>query len=133
MKELTKLFSMLLIVLALGFTSCGSDDKDDDAPSPQISLADKVACTYSGRLSLGETVLEDAYIVTVTKQTANTVSVYAKFFGDNAKNFNLSESNGQIHFSNSTLSNFNMSVTGNAVVINYLSGSGNMLTYVGNK
>ena len=68
MKELTKLFSMLLIVLALGFTSCGSDDKDDDAPSPQISLADKVAGTYSGRLSLGETVLEDAYIVTVTKQ-----------------------------------------------------------------
>ncbi|MBR1879687.1 MAG: BACON domain-containing protein [Prevotella sp.] len=38
MKELTKLFSMLLIVLALGFTSCGSDDSGDDNKPQEVIL-----------------------------------------------------------------------------------------------
>ena len=98
-----------------------------------VSLADQVSGTYSGRLTLGEEVLEDAYIVRVTKLTDNTVAVKANFFGDDDMNFNLIQSGSQIAFSNATLSNFSMYALGNTLVINYLSNGGNMLTYTGTK
>ena len=97
------------------------------------SLADRVEGVYSGRLMLGETVMEDAYIVKIIKQTDTTVSVDAPFFGGETYNFNLSENGNQILFSNSTMQNFSMSVMGNQVSISYLSSGGNMLTYSGTK
>lgn len=96
-------------------------------------LADLVEGTYSGRLTLGEEVLEDAYIIKIKKLTDNTVAVNAQFFGDGDINFNLSLSGNQIAFTNATLSNFNMYVLGNTVVINYLANGGYMLTYTGTK
>jgi len=99
-------------------------------PSP---LADQVSGTYSGRLKLGEDILEDAYIVSISKLTNTTVAVSAGFLGNQAMNFNLTESGNQIQFSNATLSNFSMFATGNSITINYLSAGGNMLTYTGSK
>lgn len=136
MKNFVKCVSVLLMVLAMGLVSCGSDSSDDSGKddNPVVTLADRVAGTYSGRLMLGTDVREDAYIVTVTKLTDNTVKVAARFFGDaGSENFNLSESSNQIVFTNSTISNFSMYVTGNSMVINYLSNGGNMLTYTGTK
>ena len=97
------------------------------------SLADRVEGVYSGRLMLGETVMEDAYIIKIIKQTDTTVTVDAPFFGGDTYNFNLSENGSQIMFSNSTIQNFSMSVMGNQVSISYLSSGGNMLTYSGIK
>ena len=97
------------------------------------SLADRVEGIYSGRLMLGETVMEDAYIVKIFKQTDNTVTVEAPFFGGDTYNFNLTENGNQILFSNSTIQNYSMSVMGNQVSISYLSNGGNMLTYNGTK
>lgn len=136
-------FSMMLLAVAfsMSFISCGSDDKSDDgsvtAPvATPVSLADRVSGTYSGQLTLGTSVREDAYIIKITKLTDSTVSVWAKFFPDdvdNTMNFNLSESAGQIVFSNQSISDFSMYLTGSTLIINYLSNGGNMLTYTGTK
>ena len=136
MKIFAKYVSILLMVLTVGLVSCGSDDSGNSGTdaNPVVTLADRVTGTYSGRLMLGGEVRQDAYIVTVTKLTDKTVKVSAKFFGDKGEeNFNLSESSNQILFTNSTISNFSMYVTGNSMVINYLSNGGNMLTYTGTK
>lgn len=97
------------------------------------ALADQVAGTYSGRLKLGEEIIEDAYIIKIIKQTDTTVTVDAPFFGGETYNFNLSQNGNQIQFSNATIQNFSMFFMGNQVTISYLSGSGNMLTYTGTK
>ncbi len=136
MKIFAKYVSILLMVLTVGLVSCGSDDSGNSGTdaNPVVTLADRVTGTYSGRLMLGGEVRQDAYIVTVTKLTDKTVKVSANFFGDKGEeNFNLSESSNQILFTNSTISNFSMYVTGNSMVINYLSNGGNMLTYTGTK
>lgn len=135
MKNLVKYFTMLMMVLSIGMTvtSCGDDDDEPTPPDPQ-SLADRVKGTYSGKLTSGSNVLEDAYIVKITKQTDNTVTVEAKFFGDDGgMNFNLSESNGIINFSNSGLSNLTMYMTSGTLIITYKANSGNMLTYTGTR
>ena len=96
------------------------------------SLSGQVAGTYSGKLMNGTTVLRDAYIVTITKLTDNTVSVKAEFFGDKIYNFNLTQSNSQINFVNETIVGFNMVYSSGSIIINYQSSSG-MLTYTGTR
>lgn len=141
MKKKNFFWSLMAVVMAVtlsvGLASCG-DDKKDDKPEPTpdpvvLSLADMVSGTYSGRLTLGDEVKADAYIIDITKLTSTTVAVKAKFFGDDPMNFNLSQVNGLVIFSNATLSNFDMSYTNGSIVINYLSNGGNMLTYRGSK
>lgn len=141
MKKKGIIWNMLLIaivaVLSVGFTSCSKDDDKPEVKPEQehivLSLADQVSGTYSGRLKLGDTVREDAYIIKVSKLTNTTVAVEAKFFGDEPVNFNLVQDGNQIAFSNATLNNFNMYYSGGQVVINYLSAGGDMLTYTGTK
>ena len=101
--------------------------------SRSLDLADRVAGAYSGKLTLGSEVLEDAYIIKVTKLTSTTVSVDAPFFGGEKYNFNLEQQGNQILFTNSTMQNLSMVVMGSQMTVNYLSGGGNMLTYIGTK
>jgi len=96
------------------------------------SLADQVIGTYVGRLTYGDEVLEDAYPIIVTKLSDTAVNVTAAFF-DTPQNFNLSQGVNQIEFSNSTLANIKMYVTGNTMIVNYLSAGGYMLSYTGVK
>lgn len=100
-------------------------------PTPN-SLADRVAGTYVGKLTYGSEVLEDAYPITVEKLSDTAVKVTAAFF-NTPQNFNLTENGNQIDFSNSTLSNIKMYVTGNTMNVNYLSTGGYMLSYTGVK
>lgn len=120
----------LVAMMSVGLSSCGGDDSDDPVTGDDLSVV--VQGTYSGRLTNGEVIVSDAYIVTITKLTNETVQVQADFF-DGSKNFNLSKSGNQISFSNATLSNFSMYYMGGNVVINYLSKGGAMLTYNGKK
>lgn len=120
----------LVAMMSVGLSSCDGDDSDDSVTGDDLSVV--VQGTYSGRLTNGDVIVSDAYIVTITKLTNETVQVQADFF-DGSKNFNLSKSGNQISFSNATLSNFSMYYMGGNVVINYLSKGGAMLTYNGKK
>ena len=68
----------------------------------------------------------------MTKLSDTAVNVTAAFF-DTPQNFNLSQGVNQIEFSNSTLANIKMYVTGNTMIVNYLSAGGYMLSYTGVK
>lgn len=96
------------------------------------SLADQVAGTYSGRLTMGETVIEDAYIIMIQRLTDTTVKVTADFFSS-PYNFTLSRSGNQIAFNNASLNGINMYVMGNTLVVNFANAAGSMTTYTGTK
>ncbi len=97
------------------------------------SLAETVKGVYSGRLMNGTEIVQDAYIVTITKLTDKTVEVKAGFFGDEPMNFNLEKDGNQIVFTNALLSGFSMVYVEGTLMINYSNSYYGMLTYTGTR
>lgn len=139
MKRNNFLYVLLLMVatamMSVSFSSCSQDDPEPEpTPEPEyISLADQAAGVYVGQLKTGNTLLSDAYAVTVKKLNSSSVKVEADFLGS-GENFTLSKgNNGQINFSNATHNTITMYVVGTTLSVSFVNGAGSMTTFVGSK
>ncbi len=123
---------LLTLCFSVGVMTSCSDDDDE----PQTDNGTAVAGTYSGRLSYGTTIVEDAYIVTISRVTSSVVTVYAGFLDkvyDEGLNCNVSQSNGTYTLVNEAQPNISITVYGNTINISYLTGGGLMYTFNGQK
>lgn len=120
---------LMTITLCLTFTSCKNDK------NKYIPLAQHVVGTYSGKLSANYRTVEDAYIVKVIELTDKTVQVQASFFSTSTHsvNYNLTESNGQILFVNTTYDYVNIVYNNGTLTINYVTTDGELITYAGRR
>lgn len=126
-----KYLSMMLIMVAMSvcMTSCGDDDDDD----PVTDYAGQVAGVYTGKLTVNNTVIEDAYVVTVSKISSTVVSVMAEFYDKGVENYNVKYSSGQYLFTSETSSNITISVTAKTMTISFLNANGSITTFNGKR
>ncbi len=120
---------VVMLLSAMSFVSCGSDDPEDE---PVVDYASKVAGKYSGQLKYGDEIVEDVYVVSIEKLTSNTVSMEANFL-DEKINFSIEKSGSQYLLKNSNHVSITSVVSGKSLTINYLTVGGYMFTYIGVK
>ncbi len=114
------------LILALGFVACQKGDTNDG------DLAGKVSGTYTGKLKYGTEVVEDAYVVNISKVSSSVVSVSADFLNGSAK-FNVEKSSNGFNLISETIYNINISIYEKTVTINYKTEGGYMLTFQGTR
>lgn len=125
MKKINYL-SLLFSVIILSFSaiSCSKDNGD---------YASAVSGIYTGKLSVNNTVIEDAYVVSVNRISSTVVSVSAKFYPEGSENYNVEYSNGQYLFKSETSNNITINVIGKNMTISYLNVSGYITTFNGQR
>ena len=125
-----KYVSMLLIMLTMSISmiSCGSDNDD-----PTNDYASAIAGVYTGKLTVNNTVIEDAYVVRVDKISSTVVCVSANFYPHGSENYNVSYENGQYMFESESSVNITITVTGKAMNVSFLNGAGNITTFNGSR
>lgn len=129
MKKLNYLFMLLTLFFSVGaMTSCSDDDDE-----PQLDAADAVAGKYSGRLTYGTTLVEDAYVVEIHKETSSIVSVDADFMGDNDARYTVSKTGNTYTIQNELDPNISITVYGNSLTLTYLTVGGRMYSFTGVK
>ncbi len=141
MSKILKLTSVLLVAMVVGFTfgSCKEDEDEDLKPTSQQTVtsqdpSDAVAGTYAGKMTIGGTVTNDAYVVTLQRQTSTTVTMQAKFLGDDPAAFVVEEAKaGGYELKNSSWGNLTAYVNGKTLTVNYLTQGGYLASYVGTK
>ena len=140
MKKINPMAILIAAVLTLcfTFTSCGKDDeKENDiytgVITGNIDVATAVSGTYTGKRTIGTTVVSDAYIVRISRLTSPSVHVSADFYSSGSANYNVSLQGNIYVFSNETDPNISITVTGKTLNINYLTVGGYMMTYTGIK
>lgn len=126
-----KIFKYLIAMVAMmmcvcTFTSCGHKE---DVPT---DCASAVKGVYTGKLTIDNVVIEDAYVVYVSKISSTVVNVQADFYGDDdSENFNVVYENGQYLFLSETSANINITVTGKNMNLNYLNTGGYIVHFSG--
>ncbi|MBR2006808.1 MAG: type IV secretion protein Rhs [Alistipes sp.] len=116
------------VISCVSFVSC-SDDDDDNLNQ---DMASQVAGVYTGKLTVNDEVIEDAYVVTVTRISSSVVSVSAKFLNE-SENYNIVYENGQYKFKSATINNINIVVTGKNINVSYLTNGGWMANFFGTR
>ncbi len=132
MKKSLKIFAflMMLLVSTPAFVSCSSD-KDDE---PEQNYAAYIVGVYTGSLTSGNEVLDDAYVVKIDRISDKMVSMEAKFFPDDESvNFNVSYNNKVYTLSTSNVHNMTVTVTGKTLLISYLNNAGSQTTFSGSR
>ncbi len=126
-----KYLSMLLMIVAMSvcMVGCGDDDDKDQV----TDFAGQIAGVYTGRLTENNTVIEDAYVVSVTKISSTVVSVAADFYNDGIRNYNVAYSNGQFMLTSETSSNITISIMGKSMSISFLNAKGTITTFSGKR
>ena len=137
MKSLSMM--LFMVIASVCMSSCSDDD---DTPT---DFAEAVSGVYTGKLSVNNSVIEDAYIVTIRKISSTVVHVAAKFYipsdedktDENAnkygENYNITYEGGQYLFKSESSQNINITVTGKSISISYMNNAGSMTTYIGMK
>ena len=121
---------MMLLVSTPAFVSCSSD-KDDE---PEQNYAAYIVGVYTGSLTSGNEVLDDAYVVKIDRISDKMVSMEAKFFPDDEPvNFNVSYNNKVYTLSTSNIHNMTVTVTGKTLLISYLNNEGSQTTFSGSR
>ncbi|MCM1107584.1 MAG: hypothetical protein NC388_00865 [Clostridium sp.] len=133
-----KFLSWMFVALITSFVMAGCSNDDDESQAgvteTVIDLSDAVSGVYSGKLSMGSEVVNDAYIVTITRVTSTAVHVKANFFGEDPVVFNVEKLGNQYVLTNtSNYNNVSMYVSNGTLNINYVNVLGAMMAYVGNK
>lgn len=118
----------MTLVMSVCMVSCGDDDDDSDA-----DLSGQVAGVYTGKLTVDNTVIKDAYVVTVTKISSTVVKVSADFYNEGSENYNVVNSNGQYLFTSDSSSGINITVTGKSMTASFLNQNNNMTVFNGKK
>ena len=94
MKAIKFLSVMLLLVAASVCTSSCSKDDDEDV----VDYADVVSGIYTGKLTVNNQVIQDAYVVSVSKVSSKVVTVNAAFFEEGSENYNVEQEGDQYLF-----------------------------------
>ena len=116
------------VISCVSFVSCSKDDDDN----LNQDMASQVAGVYTGKLTVNEEVIADAYVVTVTRISSSVVSVSAKFLNE-SENYNIVYENGQYKFKSETINNINIVVTGKNINVSYLTNGGWMANFFGTR
>ena len=122
MKKLLATIGLMASLLLIG---CQTKEQTQSA-------ADAVAGIYSGKLSYGTDVLQDAYVVRVVKVTSSVVTIYADFMSG-SKNYNVELRNGIYIINSETDPNITASVSGKTLSISYITNSKILATFYGNR
>ena len=129
MKAIKFLSVMLLLVAASVCTSsCNKDDEED-----VIDYADVVSGVYTGKLTSNNQVIQDAYVVSISKVSSKVVTVSAAFFNEGSENYNVEQEGDQYVFKSEPSVNINITVSGKTLTINFLNNDFSMTTFVGEK
>lgn len=115
------------VISCVSFVSCSDDDDNLNQ-----DMASQVAGVYTGKLTINDEVIEDAYVVTVTRINSSVVSVSAKFLNE-SENYNIVYENGQYKFKSATINNINIVVTGKNINVSYLTNGGWMANFFGTR
>lgn len=115
------------VISCVSFVSCSDDDDNLNQ-----DMASQVAGVYTGKLTINDEVIEDAYVVTVTRINSTVVSVSAKFLNE-SENYNIVYENGQYKFKSATINNINIVVTGKNINVSYLTNGGWMANFFGTR
>lgn len=130
MKKILEIRIMLLLavlVSAFAFSSCGGDDDE-----PEQDYGSKIAGQYAGKLESNNTVLADAYVVSITRVSNTVVTVHADFLSK-SENFNVTLSNGIYYLKNETAGYINLSVRGDNLSASYTNKYGSLVTFEGKR
>lgn len=121
---------ILALCCILPLVSCGDDwGAPDSNPS---DLSGHVAGVYTGQLKYGTEVVEDAYVVTITRLSSSVVSMDAKFL-DTEYNFNVTKEGNVYTLSSATVYNITTTVSDKQMTLNYLTKGGYMYTFLGTR
>lgn len=127
--KVMKFLAMLLAVVSMSICMASCSD-DDDAAS---DYASQVSGVYTGQLITNGTVVEDAYVVYVTKISSTVVQVSADFFSNGSENYNVSYENGQYEFTSESSVNITIRVNGKTMNISYLTNGGYIMNFTGTR
>lgn len=128
--KLTYLLMALTMVMSFAFTSCG--DKEDEPSASDPGTA--VSGVYTGQLKRGTVILNDAYVVRVTRVSSSVATVQADFYGDTGSaNYNVTANGSMYVLSSATDSNITISVSGKSISVTYTNSAGALLTFTGVK
>lgn len=119
--------ALLMLVTSVCMFSCSDDD---DAPT---DYAEAVSGVYTGKLTVDNYVVEDAYPVTVSKISSTVVRISADFFSDGGENYNVVYEGNRYLFQSDSSSNISITVTGKSISINFINKAGTMTTFTGVK
>ena len=122
-------FLMMMLAMSLSFVSCGGDDEKENV----TDNAGAVAGIYTGKLKVGSSIVEDAYVVTITRISSTVVKVTADFYNGGNANYNVSKEGAQYIFSSESSSGINISVTGKAITMSFLNQGNTMTTFTGSR
>lgn len=123
-----KILSVLCLAIALvSFNSC---NKSDSPESKDYGTA--VSGTYTGKLTAGTVVVEDAYVVYIKRISSTVVSMTADFL-DGSANFNVEKSGDNFILSSETVYNITTTVANKSLYVTYKSQSGNLISFTGQK
>ena len=125
MKVFKYLIAIAAMVMCCAFTACSSDSEE------ATDCASAVKGVYTGKLTVDNYVVEDAYVVYVSKISSTVVTVQADFYEDGSENYNVLSVNGQYVFQSETASNIHITVTGKNMNINFLNGAGTITNFTG--
>ena len=125
MKVFKYLIAIATMVMCCAFTACNDDSEDS------TDFASAVKGVYTGKLTVDNYVVEDAYVVYVSKISSTVVTVQADFYEDGSENYNVLSVNGQYVFQSETASNIHITVTGKNMNINFLNGAGTITNFTG--
>ena len=129
MKAIKFLSVMLLLVAASVCTSSCNKDEEEDV----IDYADVLSGVYTGKLSSNNQVIQDAYVVSISKVSSKVVTVSAAFFNEGSENYNVEQEGDQYVFKSESSVNINITVSGKTLTINFLNNDFSMTTFVGEK
>ena len=118
-----------LFSLSFSLSSCGEDDKENLNPDN----ASAITGTYIGKLTYGTELIEDVYIIHISRLSSNTVSMSADFLDSSEYRYNIIKEDNVYSLVNEGIFNINISITGNILIINYTTVNGIMFTFKGTK
>lgn len=122
-------YLLLMLIASINLVGCSSDDETEEV----ADYASQVAGVYTGKLMLDNYVIEDAYVVNVTRVSSTVVTVRAEFYEKGSANYNVELFNGQFLFRSESSSGITISVTGKNMTINFLNDAGTMTTFTGKR
>ena len=117
---------LFLVATSVCVSSCSKDDEED-----VVDYAEAVSGVYTGKLTVNNQVIQDAYVVSVSKVASKVVTVSAAFFDEGSENYNVEQQGDQYLFTSESSVNINISVSGKTLTINFLNNDFSMTTFVG--
>ncbi|MBO4263180.1 MAG: hypothetical protein J5871_00690 [Bacteroidales bacterium] len=125
----TRIF-LLLVGAALLFGLAGCENDYDPTP---VDYGRAISGVYAGKLLYGTEIVEDAYVVRLTRVSSSVVSMTARFLGNDSYNFNISKDGNVYSLYSATVYNMTTTISANQMNVTYLTEGGLLFTFTGSK